>query len=187
MKKQFSSKANRLATLAVLCASSLIAFIIENLFPPLILPGAKMGVANVFSTLALFLLDPTDAFVVVIVRTTLGCLFGGGMSALAYSLTAGLASMCVASILRLWLYPSVSIVAISVASAVVHNVVQNLVFCITSSTWQMIVYMPWLALLGVLAGIVVGFAVWLILRSLPLSFLSRFVVDSSAESGESIE
>ena len=32
----------------------------------------------------------------------------------------------------------------------------------------MFAYMPWLALLGVVAGIIVGFAVWFILRAVPL-------------------
>ena len=161
----FSAK--RLATLAVLTAMSLITFMIESLFPPLFLPGAKMGLSNVFSLLALFVLGPTEAVILVVVRTTLGSVFTGNISTLLYSMTAGLVSVVVSTVLVEFVYPKVSIVAISVVAAVMHNVTQNVVFCLVSNTPQMFAYMPWLALIGVLAGVIVGFAVWFILRTVP--------------------
>lgn len=163
--KYFSAR--RLATLAVLSAMGLIMFIVESLFPPLVLPGAKMGLSNIFSMLALFMLGPTDAFVLVVVRTVLGSMFSGNMSTLMYSLTAGVVSVIVSSILTQYVYPRVSIVAISIVSAVLHNLTQNVVFCLVSNTPQMFSYMPMLAVLGVLAGIIVGFAVWFILKMIP--------------------
>lgn len=174
--KYFSAK--RLATLAVLSAMGLIMFIVESLFPPLILPGAKMGLSNIFSMLAVFLLGPTDAIALVVVRTVLGSMFTGNMSTLMYSLTAGLVSVIVSSVLTQFVYPRVSIVSISVVSAVLHNLTQNIVFCLVSDTPQMFLYMPWLALLGVLAGIIVGFAVWFILKMIPTrTFASMLNLD----------
>lgn len=163
--KYFSAK--RIATLAVLCAMGLIMFMVESLFPPLILPGAKMGLSNIFSMLTLFLLGPTEAFVLVVIRTVLGSMFTGNMSTLMYSLTAGVVSVVVSSALVQLAYPRVSIVAISVVSAIMHNVTQNVVFCLVSNTPEMFSYMPWLALLGILAGVIVGFAVWFILKAIP--------------------
>ena len=163
--KFFSAK--RLATLAVLTAMSLITFMIESLFPPLFLPGAKMGLSNIFSLLAIFVLGPTEAVILVVVRTTLGSVFTGNISTLLYSMTAGLVSVVVSTVLVEFVYPKVSIVAISVVAAVMHNVTQNVVFCLVSNTPQMFAYMPWLALIGVLAGVIVGFAVWFILRTVP--------------------
>lgn len=164
-KKFFTAK--RIATLSVLTAMGLIMFMVESLFPPLFLPGAKMGLSNIFSLLALFVLGPTEALVLVIVRTTLGSLFTGNISTLLYSLTAGLVSVAVSTALVEFAYPRVSIVAISVVAAIMHNVAQNVVFCLVSNTPEMFAYMPWLALVGLLAGIIVGFAVWFILRTLP--------------------
>ena len=166
LKTKFFS-ARRVATLSVLTAMGLITFMIESLFPPLFLPGAKMGLSNIFSLLTLFVLGPTEAFILVLVRTTLGSMFTGNMSTLMYSMTAGVVSVAVSAILVEFVYPKVSIVAISVVSAVLHNLTQNLVFCLISNTPEMFAYMPWLALLGVVAGIIVGFAVWFILRSVP--------------------
>lgn len=164
--KYFSAK--RIATLAILTAMGLISFMIESLFPPLIpLPGVKMGISNIFSLLALFLLGPIDAIVLVAVRTTLGSVFMGNMSTLMYSLTAGLVSVVVSSVLVEFAYPKISIVAISVVSAIIHNLTQNVVFCLVSNTPEMFSYMPLLAVVGILAGIIVGFAVWFILKMIP--------------------
>lgn len=173
--KYFNAK--RIATLSVLCAMGLIMFMVESLFPPLFLPGAKMGLSNIFSMLTLFLLGPVDALVVVVVRTVLGSLFGGGVSTLMYSLTAGIVSVVVSAFLVEFVYPNASIIAISIVSAICHNITQNVVFCLVSNTPEMFSYMPWLALVGILAGLIVGFAVNLILRALPngllLSLLPR--------------
>ena len=159
--------ARRVATLAVLTAMGLIMFMVESLFPPLFLPGAKMGLSNIFSLLTVYVLGPTEAIILVVIRTTLGSIFTGNISTLMYSMTAGLVSVVVSIILVEFVYPKVSIVAISVVAAVMHNLTQNIVFCLVSNTPEMFSYMPWLALLGVVAGIIVGFAVWFILRAVP--------------------
>ncbi|MCH5152616.1 MAG: Gx transporter family protein [Clostridiales bacterium] len=166
-KKTSYFSARRVATLAVLTAMGLIMFMVESLFPPLFLPGAKMGLSNIFSLLTLFVLGPTEAIILVVIRTTLGSIFTGNISTIMYSLTAGLVSVVVSVILVEFIYPKVSIVAISVVAAVMHNLTQNIVFCLVSNTPEMFSYMPWLALLGVVAGIIVGFAVWFILRAVP--------------------
>ncbi len=168
--KYFSAK--RLATLGVLCAMALISFMIEGLFPPLFLPGAKMGISNIFSMLALFLLGPLDAIVVVAVRTVLGSMFSGGLSTLLYSFSAGIVAVVVSAYLVQFAFPRVSVVAISVVSAVAHNLSQVLIFCLVSNTPEMLYYAPWMALLGIVAGIVVGFAVWLIIKKYPQKMLA---------------
>ena len=163
--------ARRVAMLSVLCAMGLITFMIESLFPPLFLPGAKMGLSNIFSMLTVFLLGVPDAIVLVVVRTVLGSMYSN-MSALIYSLTAGLVSVLATSAMVEFLYPKISVIAVSVVAAVLHNLTQNVVFCLVSNTPEMFAYMPWLALLGVVAGIIVGFAVWFILRAVPLKIFA---------------
>lgn len=182
--KYFSAR--RIATLSVLTAMGLIMFMIESLFPPLFLPGAKMGLSNIFSLLALFILGPAEAIILVVVRTVLGSIFMGNMSTLLYSFTAGLVSVVISSLLVTFVYPRVSVIAVSVVAAVMHNLAQNLVFCLVSDTPEMFGYMPYLALLGVVAGLIVGFAVWFILRTVPPRVfvgLADFSQDSAATAG----
>jgi len=59
--------AKKIAVLAMLTGLSLIMFLIENLFPT-ILPGARMGLANIFSLVALIMYSPLEAFAVVVIQ-----------------------------------------------------------------------------------------------------------------------
>lgn len=170
MGKRFSIK--KITVLAVLSALATLMFMIEGLFPPLFLPGAKMGLSNVFSMLALFWLGTAEGIVVAVARIVVGSLVAGNLSSFVYSLAAGLMSVLVAACLKELAYPRVSLVAISVVSAVVHNVTQCIVYCAISSTPQMLVYLPYLGLLGVVAGVVVGLSVLGTFKLLPISLLT---------------
>ena len=162
---KFNSK--RIALLAMLTALASITFIIEGLFPPLFIPGAKMGLSNIFGMLAVVLLSPLDAIILVAVRTTLGSLIVGSLSSWLYSFFAGVASIVAASVLYKFFADKISLVAISVAAAVIHNIAQNTIFCIITQTPELYAYLPYLALIGVVAGAIVGVAVILILRYVP--------------------
>lgn len=165
--------AKKIAVLALFTALGLIVFVIENQFPPLFVPGAKMGLANIFSLAALILYGPIEAFIVVVVRTFLGSLFAGNISMLMYSFTGGVISLAVSSVLMYIAYPRVSLMAVSIVAAVVHNIVQNTVYVLVTNTPTMFGYMPYLALIGILSGAIVGAVVELIFKRVPLSVFAR--------------
>ena len=165
----------RIAADALFAALGLITFLIESLFPPLFIPGAKMGLSNIFSLSALVLYGPIDAFVVVAVRTLLGSLFAGNISALLYSFTGGMAAMLVSWLLLYLLHPRISIMAVSIVAAIAHNIVQNLMFVVMSATALVFSYMPYLALIGVLSGAIVGAAVLIIFKKVPLSVYEKAI------------
>ncbi len=148
--------AKKTAVLALLTGLSLITFLIEGLFPTLIIPGAKPGLANVFSFAALIMYSPIEAFIVVALRTVLGAVYAGNVSALLYSFSGGIVSMAVSSVLMYIAYPKISVFAVSVAAAVAHNVTQNAVFALLSGSVLMFVNLPYLVLLGIIVGAVVG-------------------------------
>ena len=167
MRSQHGGNAGRrIAMLGILTGLGLVAFLLESLIPIPYLPGAKLGFSNIFSMLALVLYGLPDALVVVLVRTFLGSLFAGNLSMLLYSLTAGVAS---ALFTRLLLYalPRVSFLAVSVAGAIVHNIVQLFVYCGLTGTMLLFVYAPYLCLMGAAAGAIVGLIVIWTLRALP--------------------
>lgn len=171
----------KLTTLSLFTALSLVTFIVENQLPPLFFPGAKLGLSNIFSFAALVLYGPIEAGVVVLARTLLGALVTGSVSALIYSLTAGVVAMLVASLLML-AHPKISLVSISVTSAVVHNLTQGMLFVAISGSAQAWSYLPYLALIGVPSGALVGAVVYLLVKHLPKS-----VVYSVVGGGKNIE
>ena len=167
--------AKKIAVLAIFTALSLITFIIENQFPPLILPGARMGLANIFTFAVLIIYSPWEALLVVAIRTGLGAIFAGNVSALMYSFTGGVVSMAISAILLYLVYPKISLMAISVTAAVAHNITQNIVFTILSGTNLTMTYMPYLILLGILSGAIVGAIEMLIFKKIPQSVFEKAI------------
>ena len=172
MKKGISVT-RKIAITALLTALGLIVFIIENQFPPMFIPGARMGLANVFSFAALIMFSPAEAFLTVCLRTELGAIFAGNVSALMYSFTGGIVSMAVSSVLMYAVFPRVSVIAVSICSAVAHNITQNTVFVVLTGTANMFVYLPYLMLLGIVSGATVGGIITLIFKKVPLSLFER--------------
>ena len=169
-EKRFTGK--KIALLGILAGLGLIAFMLESLIPVPFLPGAKLGFANIFSLLALLLYGLPEALIVVTVRTVLGSLFAGNVSMLLYSLTAGLVSTCVSRLL-LCALPRVSFLCVSVAGAIVHNLVQLFVYCALTGTALLFVYSPYLCPMGAGAGVVVGLAVTFVLKALPARLFAQ--------------
>jgi heptaprenyl diphosphate synthase len=165
--------AKKIAILAMFTALSLIMFLIENLFPPLFIPGAKMGLSNIFSFVALIMYSPWEAFAIIIVRTILGAIFAGNVSALLYSFTGGIVAMAVSSLLLYTAYPKISIMSISVVAAIAHNLTQNIVYVLLYNSPIMFSYMPYLALIGILSGAIVGGVVMLLFKKVPLNVYQK--------------
>ena len=172
MRKVLSTK--RLAALALFTAMSLVMFLIEAQFPPLFLPGAKMGLSNLFSLLALVLYGPFEAFFVIVARTLLGALFSNPF-ALLYSFTAGVLSLILTVLLYELVFPKVSLLAISVAGGIFHNLVQLFVYLLVSETKELALYAPYLALAGALSGTIVGLTLLFLIKKIPLSLYRRIL------------
>ena len=174
-EKRFTGK--KIALLGILAGLGLIAFMLESLIPVPFLPGAKLGFANIFSLLALLLYGLPEALIVVTVRTVLGSLFAGNVSMLLYSLTAGLVSTCVSRLL-LCALPRVSFLCVSVAGAIVHNLVQLFVYCALTGTTLLFVYSPYLCLMGAGAGVAIGLVVTFTLKAFPARTFAMFARQS---------
>ena len=71
-------KAKRLAELAVLCAVSLVIFIVELQIPnPFPIPGVKLGLANVVTVWALYHCSAAQTALVLFARVLLASFFSG--------------------------------------------------------------------------------------------------------------
>ena len=58
-------------------------------------------------------------------------------------------------------------VSLSVSGAVLNTTIQNAVFCLIGKTAEYLCYLPYLSLIAILSGVVVGFTVYLIIKKLP--------------------
>lgn len=170
MKKTFPIK--KITASAILTAFALISFLLESLLPPIFIPGARIGVSNVFILITAILLGAPYAYFAIIVKTVLGSIFAGNLSAVLYSLPSGIIALTV-ELLALNLANRVSITAISVVGAVINNVIQNVVFCLITGVWEYMTYLPYLVLLGTISGLMIGLIVYFVIKILPESIHDR--------------
>ena len=147
----------RLALCAVLAAVALTIFVAESQIPPVVpMPGVKLGLANIVSLFALYFLGWRSAFVILILRCVLGAVFGGGVTALMFSLTGGLLSMAVMAVTRY--VPFFSVYGVSLCGAAAHNIGQIIVAVITLNSIYIVAYLPFLLLVGLVTGMLTGAA-----------------------------
>ena len=86
----------RIVQSAVLISLALALSYMERFIPLQMLiplPGVKLGIANVVTLVALYLLGTRSAFLILALRCFLGAVFGGGITGLIFSTTGGLLAM----------------------------------------------------------------------------------------------
>ncbi len=161
----------KIAACGIFSALALIAFVIESLFPPLFIPSARMGISNIFVLLAAITLGVPYGAAVLIIKCVLGSVFSGNISAMIYSLPAGIVAFS-AEIIVIAFFKKTSVTAASALGAVINSVCQNAVFCLVANDFGFFVYLPYLAAIGAASGILVGLATVLILRIIPKRYMS---------------
>lgn len=145
--------------LALLVSVGLVLSIIETMFPPLLpVPGAKLGLANIATVIALYLFGAKMALEVTVLRALIGGILRGSVVGLFLSFAGGLVSTLVMIALFLVFDDTFSIMGVSVAGAVTHNVVQLLAAYLLVQHAALFFYMPYLILIAIPTGLFVGFA-----------------------------
>jgi len=160
--------AKEIVLLGILVALALALHVAERLIPLPILPvpGVKLGLANIVTLVAIFMLPLSEVALFVLVRTILSSAFGGGLSGFLFSLSGGMLSMVVMYLLIKYFAHHLSLPAISVVGALFHNFGQLLVASVIVRTFGILLYLPLLIIAAGLTGLLVGFTVLLLLRSL---------------------
>ena len=155
----------RIAYLSILIAQSLALFLLEGLIPlPFLAPGAKLGLANIITVIALYTLPKTrDVLLLLLVRTALASLFGGGPTIFLYSMGGGLLSLLAMACLKH--SGSFSLLGVSAAGGFFHNVGQLIIATIVIENPGLWLYLPVLGPCGIATGCIIGLlGGWLLRR-----------------------
>ena len=160
------SPLQRLTRAALLTAIALTIFMVEAQIPaPIPVPGVKLGLANIITVYAIYILGPADALMILISRIFLGAVFSGQMMTLLYSLGGGLCCFAAMLVLKLFLDKG-HIWLASPVSAIFHNLGQLMVAAAVMKTWAVLAYLPYLVLAGVCAGLFTGLCAQFLIRRL---------------------
>ncbi|MCI9403526.1 MAG: Gx transporter family protein [Oscillospiraceae bacterium] len=147
----------RLVYCALLTAIALTIFMVESQIPlPVAIPGMKLGLANIVTVYAMFALGPGNTLLILLCRIVLSSLFAGG-STIFYSLAGGL--LCYVSMLLLRKLLTVKqLWACGAIGAIFHNIGQIGAAIAIYQVPQLIVYLPFLLVVGIIAGAFTGLA-----------------------------
>ena len=144
------------AHLGIFAAVAIIFGYVETLVPVFAgIPGIKLGLANLAVLFILSRYHFRDAALVSVVRIiVIGFLFGN-MFSILYSLAGAALSLTVMTLMKK--HTGFSLVGISVAGGVTHNIGQLIVAMLVVESTSLIYYGPVLLISGVITGCVIGF------------------------------
>ena len=148
---------NRVAYFGVFTALALMFSYIETMIPIQFgVPGIKLGFANIMIVIMLYKSSAKEALLLSIVRIMLlGFLFGN-LSSILYSIAGGVLSLGIMTLLKK--QGGFSVIGVSVAGGVSHNVGQLIVAMLVVETYRVGYYFPVLLVAGVLTGLGIGVA-----------------------------
>ena len=159
-------KSKKIAYYGLCIALAFVLSYVESLFPTFIaVPGVKLGLTNLVVLIALVKIGKKDAFFINMIRILLvGLTFGTAFS-LLYSFAGGILSFLV--MMLFYGKNRFSVIGVSVAGGVAHNVGQILVAMMVLESKALVYYLPVLILSGTLAGVVVGILCGEVVKRLP--------------------
>lgn len=161
-----TSTAYKVAFGGMMAVLALVFSYVETIFPAAPgVPGVKLGLANLVVLVVLYRMGVRYAWMVNAVRIILAGLLFSGVFGILYSMAGCIVSFCV--MLALKKTNVFSIVGVSMAGGVAHNLGQILVAVVLSGTASIFSYFPVLILSGTAAGIVIGFAAYELLKHIP--------------------
>lgn len=148
---------NRVAYFGVFTALALIFSYVETLIPFHIgIPGVKLGLANLIIVIALYKMSLKETYLLSVVRIVLSGFIFGNYFSIIYSLAGGLLSLTVMALLRK--RGGFSILGISIAGGVCHNIGQLAIAMVVVETFSVIYYVPVLLIAGLATGLLIGIA-----------------------------
>ena len=146
---------SKVAYFWVFTALALIFSYVETLIPINFgIPGVKLGLANLIIVIALYKMRLREVYLLSIVRVLLSGFIFGNYFSIIYSLAGGLLSLTVMAVFKR--KDGFSIMGISIAGGVFHNVGQLIVAMLVVETFSVAYYVPVLLIAGMITGLLIG-------------------------------
>ena len=154
-----------IARVGLMAALALIFSYVEAIIPySSALPGIKLGIANVVTLVALYKFGVKDAIAVSVIRIVIAGLLFNGLFGMIYSLAG--ATLSLAGMIALKRTGLFSVTGVSMAAGVLHNMGQLIIASALIEDLRIFFYFPVLMFSGIVAGILVGIASTIIIKSI---------------------
>lgn len=144
--------------LSLLLALSVVLNLIESMLPIFsgVIPGLKLGLANIIILFVLYNYSFKDALYLSILRVFLIGILRTGLFSVSFFFSLGGAILSIIAMCLIKRYTKLSIIGISIVGSFFHSLGQILVACFMVEMTSMIYYLPLLLLFSIPTGIVTG-------------------------------
>lgn len=150
-------KTNKLTRCALFAAMALIIHVVESFLPPLFpIPGIKIGIANIITLAAVYILGNKEAFLILMVRIILGNMFTGQVTSLIYSLCGGVLCYIVTIALKRF-FKGNTIWFLGVMGAIAHSIGQTACACVLFCSMSFVYYGAVMCIFSCVSGTLTGF------------------------------
>ena len=163
-------RTRKIVIIALLVGLGLVLHLVENMLPlSFIIPGAKLGLANIANLLGLILFGFIAGLQILLLRIFLGSILAGTFMTINFylSLTGGLLGYLIMSLFFYYFRNKFSIIGVSLGGAVFHNVGQIITAYLIISNDAIFYYLPYLILLALPTGVGIGLIVIFTYNYLP--------------------
>lgn len=144
--------------LSIMISISIVLSIVESLISVslFIIPGVKLGLANIITLIVLYIYGPKESFVVVILRILLVALISPVSTLLSFALSVCGGLFAILTMVLLKKVKSLSIMSVSVGGSLMHMVGQIAIAIVLLETPTLIYYLPYMILLSIPTGVFTG-------------------------------
>ena len=148
-------KAKKVILISLFVSVALIVSLLEY-YIPIPIPNVRLGLSNIIIINSILLFGFKETFFISFLKAILLVIILGNPISFIYNFSAGFTSIVTMYILNRFCSKYLSLIGISVLSSVSHVMVQILVSMVLLNTRTLINFIPFLGIIGVFTGILVG-------------------------------
>ena len=155
--ENISKRTIKLTTTAMMFALIMVFSVLESALTPLLglPPGIRIGLTNIVVMYSLFFINRPTALMLVILKSVFVLITRGGIAGLL-SFSGGVVAFTVMVLLMIIFKDKISILILSVAGAIAHNIGQLMIASLMLHQNLVFVYLPVLLASGVVVGLITG-------------------------------
>lgn len=148
----------KIAKLSMLLSISVVLGLLESFIPIMsgIVPGIKLGLANIVIVFAIYELSFKDALYISILRVILIGILRTGLFSISFFFSLSGALLSIVFMYLVKKYTKMSIVGVSIIGSISHSIGQIIVASIFLSNINVVYYLPILLISSIITGLVVG-------------------------------
>lgn len=148
-------KAKKVILISLFVSVALIVSLLEY-YIPIPIPNVRLGLSNIIIINSILLFGFKETFFISFLKAILLVIILGNPISFIYNFSAGFTSIVTMYILNKFCSKYLSLIGISVFGSVSHVMVQILVSMVLLNTRTLINFIPFLGIIGVFTGILVG-------------------------------